>query len=827
MGLYSVIRPRAATNLITNPSFETNTTGWTAAGGTIGRVDARARYGAYSLNVTPTAGVNDGAYYTIALAAASQYVFTIRVFATEVGVPLVAYVYNVTTGLSVASTAFNGTGTWQEISVTAVTVGSNNYRLYVAKNGSASTANWYLDGAQLETTAGSTYIDGDIPGCMWNGARHASTSVRSGASRNGGDVVDLEDLMIFLLQHSGGGMAPVMNITSDYGLLPGSTYQRTKVMGRLLTLTLDQDDSQAADAWQALHDVRRSLIELFDPYGVEGSQPTTIRYTGGSEVLALDVFYDAGLEGGDAQGFIETATLRLLAPQPFWRQIGNQAKTLSVNETFADADLIVQRSANGLWGALAGGLQVPLANFAAAVLYARDKALYVAGSFGFAYNAAGTGSSIAAAKIAKWDGSAWSIVGASGADNTVYALAEDAAGNIYAAGLFTTIGGVAANRIAVWNGTTWAALGTGLNGECRALAIGTNGDVYAGGLFTSAGGVANTTYVAKWNGSAWEALGTGVNDEVYALAVGGSGNVTVGGKFTTAGGSTASRIARWFPSNSSHAPYGTSVWRPISVGIDNNIVQAIALSPDGTIYVGGTFTLTANHPQYIARTTDGGAATAGWLPLGSDTALNNAVYALHLDSESMLYAGGAFTTVNGIAWPDALAQWRRDLNWAPFLIDLPGTSNVRAITSVRDGFIEGYPVTGRIAIAGDFNGTATASNISDTTITNNGSAPASPVIRITGPGVLESFTNMTTGRRIDFNGQQLQAGEVATLDLRPGQLSFTTTTGRNLLNSILSSHPTSFRLLRGDNTILVKMRSTTGASAISVTWQELHWSYDV
>ena len=50
------IKPKLATNRITNPSVETNTTGYTAVGGTIVASTTRARRGVKSLKVTPTSG---------------------------------------------------------------------------------------------------------------------------------------------------------------------------------------------------------------------------------------------------------------------------------------------------------------------------------------------------------------------------------------------------------------------------------------------------------------------------------------------------------------------------------------------------------------------------------------------------------------------------------------------------------------------------------------------------------------------------------------------------------------------------------------------------
>ena len=192
-------------------------------------------------------------------------------------------------------------------------------------------------------------------------------------------------------------------------------------------------------------------------------------------------------------------------------------------------------------------------------------------------------------QIAKWDGSSWSALG-SGLNDFVQTLAVSG-GDLHLGGGFTTAtnsggGAVAVSRIAKWNGSGWSALGAGLNNIVRALAVsGTN--VYAGGDFTTAtnsgGGTVAVSRIAKWNGSSWSALASGINNPVRALAVSGA-DLYAGGEFTGAVNSggvpvTASRIAKW---------NGTS-WSALGSGI-NHTVQALAVS--GTnVYAGGLFSV--------------------------------------------------------------------------------------------------------------------------------------------------------------------------------------------------------------------------------------------
>jgi hypothetical protein len=139
--------------------------------------------------------------------------------------------------------------------------------------------------------------------------------------------------------------------------------------------------------------------------------------------------------------------------------------------------------------------------------------------------------------IAKWNGSTWSGLGsgmarASGEDVRIYALAFTG-GNLYAGGAFTNAGGNAANRIAKWDGSAWSPLGAGLSAPVYALVV-SGGDLYAGGSFTTAGG-ASANYVSKWNGSTWSTLGSGTDGAVNALAVDGMDGLFLGGSFNGAG----------------------------------------------------------------------------------------------------------------------------------------------------------------------------------------------------------------------------------------------------------------------------------------------------
>ena len=130
--------------------------------------------------------------------------------------------------------------------------------------------------------------------------------------------------------------------------------------------------------------------------------------------------------------------------------------------------------------------------------------LYAGGSFANA--------SLAITNLARWTGSAWVPFG-TGADKPVRDLLWDGV-NLYAGGDFASINGVAANRVAKWNGTTWSALGAGVQGftvgtsqGVSKMAFDSRGRLFIAGNFNQVDGVGPATSPAGMvpSGSPWGA----------------------------------------------------------------------------------------------------------------------------------------------------------------------------------------------------------------------------------------------------------------------------------------------------------------------------------
>jgi len=175
--------------------------------------------------------------------------------------------------------------------------------------------------------------------------------------------------------------------------------------------------------------------------------------------------------------------------------------------------------------------------------------------------------------------------GLPGADAAVYALARTSTGELYVGGAFRVVGNTAASRIAKWDGTNWSSLGAGLNDTVQALTLNNSGSLYVAGNFTTAGGSA-ANHIAKWNGSNWQALGTGVQGApastavVRSLFMDGTGTLYAGGSFAQAGGVAAANITRW---------NGTA-WSSLGTGVQgaNSLVAALTVV-GRNLYVSGSF----------------------------------------------------------------------------------------------------------------------------------------------------------------------------------------------------------------------------------------------
>lgn len=222
----------------------------------------------------------------------------------------------------------------------------------------------------------------------------------------------------------------------------------------------------------------------------------------------------------------------------------------------------------------------------------------------------------------------------------------------------------------------WSALGLGGGlgtGTVRALALSNDGTIlYVGGIFVNWNGIANADNIVQYNitTGVWSALGTGVDNSVYALAVGPDGTLYVGGIFHNAGGGAALHVASYTDAGG---------WAAMGAGCDDN-VNALAIDRFGTLYIGGAFHNAggAGALHIVSWTSAGGYAAMG---AGCD----DVVHSLAAAGWNVLYIGGDFANAGGIATA-YIAQY--DIISGTYAAMSTGTNGrVRAIAIAPNGLV--------------------------------------------------------------------------------------------------------------------------------------------
>lgn len=227
----------------------------------------------------------------------------------------------------------------------------------------------------------------------------------------------------------------------------------------------------------------------------------------------------------------------------------------------------------------------------------------------------------------------------------------------------------ATTRVARWNGTTWSVLGLDFPAQVTGLLVRPNGELIAGGEFV--GGV------AAFVGATWQSVGGGVDGSVRGMANGGSGELLVGGGFDHAGGIAASGVAQWNGTTwsavgnfSGYASSLATVPGRLFVGNDLGLQQwdgtawttvpglgaapfpyptihSVAALPSGRVVAGGYISSAGGTPTRNVAVYDPVAAT--WSTLGSGLAgygTTQTAAVIELAGGDLL-VGGSFADAGG------------------------------------------------------------------------------------------------------------------------------------------------------------------------------------
>lgn len=795
MGDIKAIEPTATTNLCTQPSFEVDIDLWSTAGSnTIAKSSAQSYKGNYSLLCTYGDELSLASYDVTLPTISVTYKLTARLYVSanwdggNISLSSVDYAGATNTVVSQYTHGTSAPATWLKLETT-LSLSTDAIGSVSLAASSAPTAGRfvYLDAVQVEKqSTATTYTDGDQPGGVWDGEPHNSTSTRDARAWQGGIIRDLHDDYSFkVFQYPGAGLTTMSNNYQEYAMLKGAFFQNTKRHARQWALL----GAVIGTTFAGLHTARKGLVNLLNPSRYGGSDPVVLRYTGATTEKDIVAYYEDGLGWDNPEYVNEKTPIRLLSPDPDF--YGDRDNSTALDVFASDTFRLVAGKINGAWSSLGPPNVAGTYTNIYDIAYFNDENIYFAGTFENFDNIA------AADRIVKYNlvTATWASITPSGAPNgAIRSLAVDPLGNLYAAGLFTSINGVAANYIAKYvpSTGTWSALSTGMNNFVYKLRW-YEGLLYAVGEFTTAGGT-TVNRVTSWNGSGFTAFGGGTKGvgttAAYDIAIiqnEGLNDMYVVGDFTTAGGSAAAGVAKFTAA--------TSTWSALSTGLTGGGATGLVATilPNGDLIIGGDFTAAGGvSATYIVRYNG-----KGFFPLGRG--VNGPVYSLSYNKGSgILHIGGNFTTAGGSSIGDRVVDWNGS-KYLPLDIDLPGTPDVYAIVDTGSDLYLGFSTTG----------TGYYSN--PTTVNNAGTEPANPIIKITRSGGtlvrIETIENAATGKRIYLN-RSLQDGETLVIDTRVNGRGVYSEFSGGIAGSEIQpaavqpgSDLKTFTILTGDNTI--------------------------
>jgi len=230
--------------------------------------------------------------------------------------------------------------------------------------------------------------------------------------------------------------------------------------------------------------------------------------------------------------------------------------------------------------------------------------------------------------------------------NWVFSLAVQTDGKIIVGGGFTNYQGVESNYIIRLNSDgsrdTTFDMGTGFNSQINSIKIQNDDKILVGGNFTTYQGVGENRIIRLNSDGSRDTsfdIGTGFDNEVRALEIQNDGNIIAGGNFTTYQGVESNYVIRLNSDGSRDTSFD------IGTGFDSE-VRALEIQNDGKIIAGGWFTnYQGVESNYIIRlNSDGSRDTTFDMGTGFD----NRVWAIDIQSDGNIVAGGDFVTYQGI-----------------------------------------------------------------------------------------------------------------------------------------------------------------------------------
>lgn len=186
--------------------------------------------------------------------------------------------------------------------------------------------------------------------------------------------------------------------------------------------------------------------------------------------------------------------------------------------------------------------------------------------------------------------------------------------------------------------------GSGPDGEVHAIALQLDGRILIAGNFTSYNGT-NRGHIARLNADGSLDLtfdpGSGASGDINALAVHPDGNIFIGGTFSSYNGTNRSRIARLDYDGGLDTSFNPGT------GVNGYGILALALRTDGKVVIAGYFSsVNGTNRNSIARLNANGSLDLAFNP-GSGP--NAEIDSIAEQADGKLIVGGFFSTFNGVA----------------------------------------------------------------------------------------------------------------------------------------------------------------------------------
>lgn len=243
----------------------------------------------------------------------------------------------------------------------------------------------------------------------------------------------------------------------------------------------------------------------------------------------------------------------------------------------------------------------------------------------------------------------------------VTSMAIDTAGNLFVGGNAFGAAGCITKLSTSGDGDANPSWASFTNEHVLAVATDAAGNVYAGGVFTKVGDVPRSLLVKLSSSGVvdpdWNPSAEGRASLVESLATDVDGNVYVGGAFNRIAGAERLSFAALSPAGAVGA--ATDAERP-------GIVEILVRQPDGSVIVGGDFQKADVYPRrYVFRLRADGTVDPEWNP-----SPDSFVYGLAVDAAGAVYAGGIFSSIGGqprhkIAKLSGSGTGAADPDWRP------------------------------------------------------------------------------------------------------------------------------------------------------------------